>query len=200
MKHPESFLYVLILLLISTGVVSAGTTTLTTYYPAPAGRYDLLTANNVGIGVTDPGAYRLNVSGNANVTGNVTVTGTAIIPTISGNTHTTGDATVDGSVTASGFFYSSDSRLKKDIRPITHALDKVQHLNGIAFAWKKDNVRSIGVTAQDVEKVVPELVATGPNGMKSVAYGNLVALLIESVKEQQKQIDELRLELKQLKR
>ena len=125
---------------------------------------------NVGIGVTAP-SEKLEVNGNIKVNGSVTATG--------------------------GFFYS-DRRLKKDIRPLTHALDTVQRLNGVAFTWKKNNVKSVGVIAQNAEKVVPELVSTDKDGMKSVAYGNLTALLIEAVKEQQKEIEGLKKQVVQL--
>ena len=84
--------------------------------------------------------------------------------------------------------------------PITDAVEKVKQINGVAFTWKKDNTKDIGVIAQNVEKVVPELVSTDNQGMKSVKYGNIVALLIEAVKEQQKQIDELKAKVAQLEK
>ena len=55
-----------------------------------------------------------------------------------------------------------------------------------------DGKRQAGVIAQDVEKVLPEVVHTDENGIKSVAYGNMIGLLIEAIKEQQRQIDELK--------
>ena len=71
-------------------------------------------------------------------------------------------------------------------------MDKVSHLNGVAFTWKRNDIRDIGVVAQNVEEVLPEIVKTDKNGMKSVEYPNLVALLIEAVKEQQKEIVDLK--------
>ena len=98
----------------------------------------------------------------------------------------------NGNVGTASFQCVSDQRLKKNVHPITNALDKVQRLNGVTFNWKKNGVKSLGLIAQDVEKVVPELVGTGPEGMKTIQYGNLVGLLVEAIKEQQKEIDELK--------
>ena len=120
--------------------------------------------------------------------------------TIGGSESVGGNETVAGSVTAGSYLYSSDQRLKKNIRPLTHALDKIQHLNGVRFTWKKNDVKDIGVIAQNVETVVPELVKTDKDGMKSVAYGNLTALLIEAVKEQQKQIEDLKKQVAKLQK
>ncbi len=92
---------------------------------------------------------------------------------------------------------SSDERLKKDITPIGDSLGKILKLNGVTYSWKdasRSEARQIGVIAQDVEKVFPEAVATNDKGMRSVAYGNLVAPLIEAVKELKKQNDTLKQE------
>jgi hypothetical protein len=123
----------------------------------------------------------LVVAGNVTDTGNVTVTdgganSTVITPT---------------EIDANGFFYSSDERLKKNIQVIDHALDKVKQINGVTFNWKKSGEKSLGVIAQNVETVLPELVKTNKNGMKAVEYGNIVGLLIEAIKEQQQEIEVL---------
>ena len=75
---------------------------------------------------------------------------------------------------------NSDIRLKKDIQTVD-GLDMVMKLRGVRFVWKKTNTPDIGVIAQDVAKVAPELVHTDTTGTKSVAYANLVAPLIEAV-------------------
>lgn len=126
--------------------------------------YGDLKSGNVGIGVTAPQA-KLDVGGNA---------------------------IVGGTVTAVQYLTSSDRRLKENIKPLGQALDTVEHLQGVTFNWKKDGSKEIGVIAQEVEAVVPELVATDKDGMKSVKYGNMAAILIEAVKEQQEQIGEQR--------
>ena len=107
---------------------------------------------------------------------------------------TNNNATFGGTVTA-----SSDVRFKKNIATIQDALDKVLNMRGVTFERLETPGTEIGVIAQEVEEVVPEVVTTDANGHKSVAYANLTALLIEAVKAQQVQIDELRDEIKKLK-
>lgn len=93
---------------------------------------------------------------------------------------------------AAGFFYNSDARLKENFKNIENPIDKIMKLNGGTFTWKKDGTAGVGVLAQEVEKVFPETVSTDKKtGMKSVQYGNLVAPLIEAVKEQQAEIEGL---------
>jgi len=95
-----------------------------------------------------------------------------------------------GVITATDFNSTSDINLKENIRPIEDSLSKVLQLNGVSFDWKETQQPSVGVIAQELEKVFPELVRTGEN--KSVNYNGLIGVLIEAVKEQQKQIEELK--------
>lgn len=81
-----------------------------------------------------------------------------------------------------GNITASDRRLKKNIAPLTNALNEIDQLNGYMFRWRDTNQPDIGVIAQEVEKVFPQLVKSGPNGKLGVKYGNLVAPLIEAVK------------------
>ena len=92
---------------------------------------------------------------------------------------------------AQAFLYTSDKRLKDNIETIKNPLQKVQALRGVTWNWKKDGKADVGFIAQEVEEIIPELVATGEDGYKSVQYANLVWVLVEAVKEQQKQIDAL---------
>lgn len=92
-----------------------------------------------------------------------------------------------GTVTA-----NSDERLKENVETIADALEKVKQLRGVEYDNKNTGDHQIGVIAQEVEKVLPEVVYEDVLGTKSVAYQNMVALLIEAVKDQQKQIDELK--------
>lgn len=100
-------------------------------------------------------------------------------------------------------FSTSDERLKKYVKNIPNALDKVSQINGVTFQWKKtddetkQNVHSfegkdVGVIAQEIEKVLPEVVITRDNGYKAVKYEKIIPLLIESVKELKAEIEELK--------
>jgi hypothetical protein len=111
-------------------------------------------------------------------------------------TGTTGEIVATGDITA---YYSSDKRLKENIEVIPDAVNKVKQIKGVSFDWKENisDVTSktghdIGVLAQDIEAVLPELVTTRDSGYKAVSYEKIVALLIEAIKEQQLQIDELK--------
>jgi Chaperone of endosialidase len=101
---------------------------------------------------------------------------------------------VAGTIVASGNITAfSDERLKSNIVKIENALDKVSELNGYTFDRTDiDCDRQTGVIAQEVLEVLPEAVIKNENGIYSVAYGNMIGLLIEAIKEQQQQIDELR--------
>lgn len=111
----------------------------------------------------------------------------------------TGNLDVDGNITA----YStvvSDQRLKHDIKKIDNALDKVSQINGYTFTYNKDNKKSAGVVAQEIEQVLPsavnnqKLVFHGQEGIeyKTVQYDQLHGLLIEAIKELKSQIEELK--------
>ncbi|VVB83410.1 Chaperone of endosialidase [uncultured archaeon] len=104
----------------------------------------------------------------------------------------TGTLLTSTSVSSGSFLYTSDKSLKTNIVPISNALEKLQQLNGVSFNWKATGRADDGLIAQDVEKDFPELVSTDSAGLKSVEYGNLVGVLVEAIKEQQKQIDELK--------
>jgi hypothetical protein len=101
-----------------------------------------------------------------------------------------GNMTVAGNVTA-----YSDVRLKDNIRVIDNALNKLKEIRGVYFTRKDQDDKSkvhTGVIAQEVELVLPEVVSEDNEGKKNVAYGNMVGLLIEAIKEQQLQIEELK--------
>ena len=114
-----------------------------------------------------------------------------------GSTKIFGDLQVTGNILATGNVTAySDERLKTNIITISNALEKVLQLHGYTF----DRIdlaaeRQTGVIAQEVLKVLPEAVQEDADHYYSVAYGNMVGLLIEAIKEQQKQIEELKLEV-----
>jgi hypothetical protein len=93
-----------------------------------------------------------------------------------------------------GFGVTSDERIKTNIKTIENALDKTLLLRGVEyndFRIEPEKKR-IGLIAQEVESIVPEVVRTNDDGMKSIEYQNLIGLLVESIKDQQKQINELK--------
>jgi hypothetical protein len=135
---------------------------------------------NVGIGGNP--SYKLDVAGNMQVQGSST---TCVLG--------------DGSGTTS---CSSDERLKENITEISGALDKIDQLRGVTFTWKdheKDQSEKVGVIAQDVQKVFPQIVGALEDGTLTVDYGALVAPLIEASKELKAENETLRAELDALK-
>lgn len=93
------------------------------------------------------------------------------------------NASVIGTLEAGTFIYSSDMRMKKNIVPLTGSLDKISKISGYNFSWQKDDRQDIGLIAQDVQKVYPELVHTIRGDRLGVEYGNLIAPMIEAIKE-----------------
>jgi hypothetical protein len=106
------------------------------------------------------------------------------------------NATFGNAITAIGDVTAfSDIKLKTNIETIKDALFKISQINGITYNRNDigdDNKRFAGVIAQEVELVLPEVVSENEKGIKNVAYGNIVSLLIEGIKEQQTQIEELK--------
>jgi hypothetical protein len=101
---------------------------------------------------------------------------------------------VKGQVRADNVTVKSDQRHKQNIHSLKNALTKLQGLRGVSFKWKNNTQNAdpqIGLIAQEVEKVLPELVSTDSEGYKSIAYGKLTAVLVEALKEQQLQIERL---------
>jgi hypothetical protein len=179
---------------------------------------------NIGIGTKDP-TTKLDVNGNIKfdstiyTTGRMHISGGEILYLLNkggvviwkewggnGNLDVQGGITADNiqasnNVNAKWFVYTSDRRLKDNITPLRDSLEKILSLNGYSYNWKSNGTKDIGVIAQDVETVFPEIVHTdSATGYKSVEYGNLVAPLIEAIKSQQKEIDLLKAEIELLKK
>lgn len=116
----------------------------------------------------------------------------------------TGDEGAYAEIRADGTIFSvndvigfSDIRLKENLQVIPQALDKVKQLTGYVYDRTDLNKKQTGLVAQDVQKVLPEAVTQDQDGMLGVAYGNLVGLLVESIKELSEEVDRLKEQLKE---
>jgi len=107
----------------------------------------------------------------------------------------------EGNVTAKDFIQSSDLRLKTNINPMSGALGNILKLRGVTFNWKEssNNRLQYGFIAQEMEKVLPDLVGTDSNGYKTVNYSGVIPVLTEAIKTQQEEIESLKSENEQLK-
>ena len=164
------------------------------------------------------GTIAANSSGTVRVNANIQFGGTSASLFVSNTTarigvggvtnpqaplHVQGAVYATGDITA---YYTSDQRLKNNIIKIDDALEKVRWLNGVKFEWNKDAIsnlvdvgpkpdKDIGLLAQDVEKVFPEVVTTRADGYKAVDYSRLVPVLIEAIKELSYRVNILEAEL-----
>jgi len=194
----------------NTAVGSYALYTLGAYYPSDTDNYD-----NVAVGY-EAGRYRDgtnqmreakesiyigSLSRAATNTGNVNqiVIGYDL-QSQGNNTVTIGNDDItdnyfNGNVRADGAILSSDISLKKNINNLENSLDVVMQLQGVNYDWKKDSESTkghgqrIGFIAQDVEKVLPSVVSKSHDGVKGIAYTELIALLTEGIKEQQEIIE-----------
>jgi hypothetical protein len=150
---------------------------------APLIAGDFLTGR-VGIGCSDP-QYALHVIGDIAASGDII--GVGII--------------TSGAVTA-----CSDLRYKKNIVPIKNSLSNILKMQGVNYNWKIEefpkkqftNTLQIGFIAQDIEKIVPEVVTTDSDGYKGIDYSRLSPILVEAIKEQQAMIKEIQLKIAEL--
>lgn len=148
--------------------------------------------------IATPLSYLLNFGGllttvSVNLTGTNNITG---VTSLNGIVNLNGLVNIGGANIFSLFapisHGHSDRRLKQNIHTITNPIEKVSALRGVNFEFIKDGKKQIGVIAQETEEIIPEVIGECPDGYKTVQYGNIVGLLIEAIKEQQNQIDELR--------
>ena len=161
--------------------INAGTGTSANFNVAVNGNSNVLYANStgkVGIGTATPNS-KLHVEGNTYINGTLT---------------TTGAINSQGDITA---FYTSDARLKSNIKPITSALDKIDSINGVEYDWntvlQADHIgHDVGVIAQEIEQVLPEAVTTRTSGYKAVNYDKIIPLLLQAIKELKAEVQSLK--------
>jgi hypothetical protein len=183
-----------------------------------------IAANSVALGTDTTGDYVGTITGGTGVTSTGATTGEGIAHTISiGQAVATSSdvrfnslgvgmaaSTTAGRIDASGdivAFSTSDKNFKENITPIENPIQKIRMISGNTYDWKADmkefhgfEGNDVGVIAQEIEAVLPQLVTTRETGYKAVKYDKLVALLIEGIKAQQNQIDSLTIEIENLKK
>jgi len=153
-----------------------------------------ITGNNLvaNVSITTNTLTGNNITGN-NLVANVSIT----TNTLTGNnitivnTVTTNNVTAN-LVTAVDINTTSDIALKDNILKINNSLDVLEKITGFTFNWKSDGVKSYGVSAQEVEKILPEIVRIRGDGYKGVNYLNLIAFLIEAIKDLRKEVSEIK--------
>ena len=154
--------------------------------------YSLSTGKN-GINTAFP-TYSLDINANGN-TGVRIYSGSLVVGNITASA-TVGRIDASNDVVA---FSTSDIRLKENITPILNPIAKIEAIGGYTFDWKLEHKdlhgfegHDVGVIAQEIEVILPEVVTTRDSGYKAVKYEKIVPLLIEAIKDLQKQIDELK--------
>jgi hypothetical protein len=148
-----------------------------------------------------PGSGGSALSGKSGHPGNVTLAPTGGKVGVGTSTPTAGFEVGAGhSTLADSWITRSSRRFKTNIQPLAGALEKIEQLQGVSYERKADGKHEIGVVAEDVDQVVPELVARDPETkeVQGVDYSRLSALLIEAVKTQQVEIQELKAQVRQL--
>jgi hypothetical protein len=157
----------------------------------------VLTSNGAGAAPTWAAAAGATITGTTTagtyyVVGTTSTSGSLTTASIS-NTNAVSYNASTGALTAVSMVSSSDERLKSNIQTLTNAVQTVENLRGVSYL--RNDRPEIGVVAQEVEKVLPMLVHEDPEGYKSVAYGNMVGLLIEAIKELSAEVKALKAEL-----
>ena len=179
-----------------TGSYGGGGGTGTTVVANPSGTptSDLTKITIAGTSYNIPTSYLSTDSGPGISIGDTTLNvGIGGVSTSNHQLMVYGNGVFQGDVVA---YYTSDKRLKDNIKPIEDPIGKIKQIGGYSFDWNdKQNTyegTDFGVIAQEIEQVLPSLVQTREDGFKGVKYDKIVSLLIEAVKDQQKQIDELK--------
>ena len=153
----------------------------------------------IGAGTSSTTGTVTSVAAGSYLTGGtITTTGTlAVDATTTATASKVAARDSSANIYANDFFATSDARLKKDIVEIQNALATIEKISGVQFKWNelasdpnKEKVQ-VGVIAQEVEAVAPEIVSTNEDGFKSVSYDKLVPLLIQAVKELSEKVKQL---------
>ncbi len=114
--------------------------------------------------------------------------GDVTIDSLGGSGHSTVYVTNDGTLTTAA---PSDRRLKENIQGLAKSLEKVMGLKPVTFSWKENDCQGMGFIAQEVEEVIPELVATNEEGNKGIYTTEMIPYMVKAMQEQQEMIEEL---------
>lgn len=160
-----------------------------------------LAVNGSGLSISATPTFTANQSTNKSITlsvssSSINTPSSLVFRDVSGNfTSNTinldGDLVAVGNVSGTNVTSTSDINLKKDVKKIENALEIISGIDGVSFKWKSNNQTSFGVIAQELEKIIPEVVCE-INDKKTVNYNALVGFLIESIKELKSEIEELK--------
>lgn len=180
----------------------AQTTCFTTDFVTKVGPGGILTcsqiyddATSVGIGTTGAFGFTVTTSNNVQPGPWISVTSGTL------------KLKVNGITMSDGYLITSDSRFKKDVKPLESSLEKLMKLRGVSYYWNKElhpdhkfgDDKQFGFIAQEVERVIPEMVYTLEDGYKAVNYTALIPIMTEAIKEQQSTIAALQDELEALR-
>jgi hypothetical protein len=204
----------------NTGVLSVTTNTGLSSNVSATGNVTItntgVTSNVAGTGISVSGATGAVTITNSGVTSIVAGTGVSRDSATGAVTISIGQAvatsssptfaglTINGAITATGditAYFSSDKRFKSNIQLIPNALEKVSKLNGVTWTWNEDvnevtkTTPNTGLIAQEVQEVLPEVVMEREDGHLGLDYSKMVGLLVEAIKEQQIQIEELKAQI-----
>jgi hypothetical protein len=185
------------------------------------GNVNVTTTGRVGIGTADPD-FKLDVAGNAGFNEYLRHNGdndthirfqaNQVDISAGGNIYSydgaafnlTGHLSASGNISGSQIeasgdiiaFGSSDRNLKDNIQPIENPLEKMDKIGGYTFVWNDKQStykgKDIGVVAQEIQEIMPEIVANRANGYLGVKYEKIVPLLIESIKELKKEVEDIK--------
>jgi hypothetical protein len=134
--------------------------------------------NTLDFNVAD---WTLTIDGDAS--GSATINDLANTTLTLDITNITGNLTIGGDLSAANFDSTSDVALKENLNIIESPLEKISQLNGYTFNWKENKREAVGIVAQEVEKVFPQIVRTDENGIKRVSYDSLIPVMLEAIKE-----------------
>ncbi|MDD4738290.1 MAG: tail fiber domain-containing protein, partial [Candidatus Pacebacteria bacterium] len=164
------------------------------------GRIDRLEATlitNAHVGNTTISAARLTARNIVNTNFNIDINGNMAIGPNEADTFSE-RLNVMGNAVANAYYYTSDIRLKENISNVENSLSKILKLQGISYNLIGNEDKRLGFSAQELQKIYPELVKEGSDGYLSIDGTGLIAPLVEAIKEQQREIDELKRKVEEL--